>query len=85
MKHPYKGVKTSPSRRVLKTLRGKFVKESPKRTISGSVELGSLQIVSKPNTKQCASKEGCSPKGGRHEAICQDAAQRRVDFLGVPH
>ena len=51
---PYKGVETSPSIRVLKTLRGSPKGKSPKRTIFGSGGLELLQMVSEPVTRRCA-------------------------------
>ena len=50
----YKGVETQMR---FKNLEGKPERESLKRTISASGGLGALQIVSKPNTGQCANKE----------------------------
>ena len=50
------------SKRVL-NLEGKPERESPKRTISASGELGSLQMVSESDTERCASLLTI-PKGG---------------------
>ena len=46
---PYKGVETSPSRRVLKTMRLTAIRNGPKRTISASGRLGILQLSSLKN------------------------------------
>ena len=40
-----------------KNLEGKLEKESPKRTIFASGGLELLQMVSEPDTRQCASEE----------------------------
>ena len=61
----YKGVKSLPSRPVLKTLR-----ESSKRTIFVSGGLGLLLMVSKLDTERYASEEVESRKAGGHEAVC---------------
>ncbi|KAG7033927.1 Cysteine-rich receptor-like protein kinase 10, partial [Cucurbita argyrosperma subsp. argyrosperma] len=54
---PYKVVETSPSPTHFKNLEEKPERESPKRTISASSELGLLQIVLEPDTRQCANKD----------------------------
>ena len=54
-----------------KILEGKPERENPKRTISASGGDGLLQMVSKPNTGRCASKD-VGPRRG-------------VDLVGVPH
>ena len=53
----YKGVETSHYQTHFKSFEGKPVRESPKRIISDSSGFGRLQIVSEPDTRQCASKE----------------------------
>ena len=55
--------KPLPSICILKALRGS-PKESPKRTISASGGLGLLQMISKPDTGQCANEEA-EPWRGR--------------------
>ena len=56
----YKGVETSPQQMCFKNLEEKPEKESPKRIISASGELGLLQMVSEPDTGQCASEDAKS-------------------------
>ena len=51
----YKGVETSPSQTCFKPC-GEARKEKPKKTISSSGGLGLLQMVSEPDTGQCASE-----------------------------
>ena len=46
-----------------KTVRLTALRNGPKRTISTSGGLGLLQIVSEPDTKQCASKNLGPPSG----------------------
>ena len=53
----YKGVETSLYKTSFKNLEGKPEWENPKRTISASGGLGLLQMVSEPDTRQCASEE----------------------------
>ena len=48
--------------RVLKTVKGKSERKSPKRTISTSSELGLLQMVSELDTRRCANEEAKSRK-----------------------
>ena len=53
----YKGVETSSYQTRFKNLEGKPERESPKRTISTSSGLRLLQMVSEPDTGQCANKD----------------------------
>ena len=57
----YKGVEISPWQTRFKNFEGKPKRESPKRIISASGGLGPLQMVSEPDTGQCASK-GTEPR-----------------------
>ena len=52
-----KGVKASPYQTRFKNLEGKPGTESSKRTIYASGGLGPLQLVSKLDTRRCASKD----------------------------
>ena len=49
--------KLLPNRRVLKTMRLTAIRNGTKRTISTSGGFEPLQMVSKPNTGQCASED----------------------------
>ena len=55
--------KPLPSRRVLKNNEEKLERENPKRTISVSGGLELLQMVSEPDTEQCANEEAKPRKG----------------------
>ena len=75
----YKGVETShehsnqtrPSQQTrFKNIERKSERESPKRSISASGELGLLQIVSESDTEQCASEEA-EPQKGVDTRRCQ--------------
>ena len=63
----------------------KLESESPKRTISTSGESGSLQIVSAPDTGQCASlfvvpRKGVDTRG----CASKDAGPKGVNLMVVP-
>ena len=47
----------------IKNLEGMPERESPKRTISVTGELGLLQMVSKPDTRRCVRKEAEPQRG----------------------
>ena len=52
------------------------------RTCDGS---GSLQMVSGPDTRLCAS-EDIVPQGSKHETVClRTLAPKGVDLAGAPH
>ena len=80
MKHSYKGLETSP-RHVLKPLRA-----SLKRIIFISVGLGLLQMVSKPDTRWCASKD-VEPRRGVDTGRCvsEDAGPQRGMDCEIPY
>ena len=70
----YKGVETSPSKRVLKILR-----ESPRKTIYVSSGLDCYKWYQSLTPGDVPARR-MSPKGGGHETVCQ-----RGWIGGVPH
>ena len=76
-----KVLKLHLNKRVLKTFERKFERESLKKTISASNGFGLLQMVSKPDNGQYASKEGESQRGmDTRPCVNKDVGPlRRVD------
>ena len=65
-----------------KNLEGKAERESPKRAISASDGLGTLQMIIEPDTRQCTSEEVVSRKGvDTRQCVIKDG----VNLVGVSH
>ena len=66
-----------------KNLEGKLERESSKSIISASGELGLLQMVSEPNTGQCASEDAGHPRGWIVRSHIGWRGEQSITYKGV--
>ena len=79
----YKSVKTSPIQMRFKTMRLTTICNELKRTISSSVELGLLQMASKPDTEWYASEDAGPPRGINMISHINWRGERNIPYKGV--